>query len=302
MSGSGSIAFCFLLYSKLDNPKQWDLFFKNVPQNKYTIYSHLKIINEETQDYISKNAIQSIETEWGTYSLLEASLLLYHEALKNKNNKHIILLSGACIPIYSFDHIYNELMSDNKSRIHGKYLREHNIWAASQWMTLSRDDALSITRLLDPDDKVAFDFKKYWIRQTDTNGRGFLSGSLGSDEVMPINWFIYIYSLKDNLKKGLIYSQKLEPKLIKNAINSNDFQKHIKIACTTFAYFKKNATSPINFSNKHNLGEKMDIMCNNCIFSRKFSNDKNTFVCSPKRKKSSKKIKINNNYWGPMYL
>jgi len=298
-----SIAFCFLLYSKIDNPDQWASFFKYVDPNKYTIYSHLKIIDETTQDYIKENAIKSIETQWGTYSLLKASLLLYKEALKNKNNTHIILLSGSCIPIYSFDYIYNELMSDSRSRIHCKYLKRHNIWAASQWMTLNRINALSITRLLNKNDDIAKKFIKYWSKETDVNGSGFLSNEIGPDEVGPINWFLYEYSLKELLNHK-IYDQNLDPKIVKNAIFSDKFQENIKIACITYAYFRRNATSPVNFSEKSNFLKKQEnVMCNNCLFSRKFSNDKNTFMCPNKSKSKNKnKLKINENYWGPMLL
>ena len=36
------IAFCFLICDKLNNEKIWKLFFKNIPETKYSIYIHYK--------------------------------------------------------------------------------------------------------------------------------------------------------------------------------------------------------------------------------------------------------------------
>jgi len=285
---SGSIAFCFLLYSKIDNPEAWSKFFKDVDPSKYTIYSHLKLINNETQEFIKKNAIKSIPTKWGDFSLFKASLLLFKEALKNKNNKHMVLLSGSCVPIYSFNDIYNDIMSKDTSRIHARYLGSSlNVWANSQWISLYYKDAQSLVRILDKNDIVAKKFLKFWLKATKTDGNGILSDFLGADETFPINWFLY-------LQTGSFFNNKTSIKLLKN----------IDISCTTYAYFKKGATSPENLSesllNKTSKMSSNEIKaCNNCLFARKFSNDKKTFSC--KSKPNRKNSVISSKEWKQIY-
>ena len=36
------IAFCFLIYDIINHEELWNIFFKNVDANKYTIYIHYK--------------------------------------------------------------------------------------------------------------------------------------------------------------------------------------------------------------------------------------------------------------------
>ena len=292
------IAFCFLLYSKVDNPKQWSKFFNNADKNKYTIYSHLKEKTTDTQDFLIDGSIKSIPTAWGEYSLFKASLLLFKEALKDTQNKHMILLSGSCIPIYTFDEIYKDLIHTTKSRIHSRYINESNVYANSQWLSLYRSDALSIVRLLNKKDIVAQKFLKFWLPETRMDGDGFLSGYLGPDEIFPINWFIYVYG---NSSKKVFDLDAPRSEVIMS-IYTSKFQKHIDMSSITYAYFKKGLSSPEILSNMKISKKKKEIICSHGLFARKFINDKNSVgLCPKKSKKRTESLVFNEKGWKYVY-
>jgi len=104
------IAFCFLIYDKINNEELWYKYFNNIDKNKYNIYIHYKEDKplKYFEDYkIDKSKI--IETCHCCISIALVQTLLLEESLKDKKNEHFIWLSQACIPIKSFDYIYNNL-------------------------------------------------------------------------------------------------------------------------------------------------------------------------------------------------
>ena len=102
------IAFCFLIYDIINNEDLWDNFFKNIDCTKYNIYIHYK--TDIDLKYFNKYKLSfCIETEWGEISIIKAQNLLLVEAIKDIDNQHFIFISNSCIPLKSFDYIYNEL-------------------------------------------------------------------------------------------------------------------------------------------------------------------------------------------------
>ena len=102
------IAFCFLIYDKINNEKLWKLFFKNIPESKYSIYIHYKI--DEPLKYFERYKFKyCINTDWGEVNVVQAQNLLLKEGLLDIDNTYFINISGACIPFKSFDYIYNYL-------------------------------------------------------------------------------------------------------------------------------------------------------------------------------------------------
>ena len=167
------IAFCFLIRLSIQNEDIWKLYFKDVDKNKYNIYIHPKNIDKivpkiednsnkihyETiqikpklkhfSDYIIEN---NIETIYGDISLIHAQNLMLKEALKDDENQHFILLSESCIPLKSFDDVYNGL-NEEKSYFNllknqagcfprcddvMNYTNRENIQKSSQWCILNR--------------------------------------------------------------------------------------------------------------------------------------------------------------------
>ena len=102
------IALCFLIYDKINHEELWYNWLKNVDKNKYNIYIHYK--ENKPLKYFEKYKIkENIPTSWADISLVLAQNLLYKEALKDKDNKHFIFISGSCIPIKIFNYVYNYL-------------------------------------------------------------------------------------------------------------------------------------------------------------------------------------------------
>lgn len=105
---SKKLAFCFMIYDKIANPQLWETFFKNVDKSKYQIYIHFK--ETKPLGWFEQFKIQdSIETCWGCYSLVEAQLILAKHSLADPHISHCIWLSGSCVPVKSFDYVYDFL-------------------------------------------------------------------------------------------------------------------------------------------------------------------------------------------------
>ena len=142
------IAFCFLIYDKINNEELWNHFFKNVDKTKYSIYIHYK--EDKQLKYFNSYKIKDIvETKWCGDSLVKAQNKLLEHAIKDSNNEHFIFVSNSCIPLKSFDHIYNTLDTNysyfNKSK---SFIKEFNssikAYKASQWCILNRKHSLKI--------------------------------------------------------------------------------------------------------------------------------------------------------------
>jgi hypothetical protein len=107
------IAFLFLTLTDVNFPKIWDEYFKG-HEGKYTIYIHPKFPEQVTwhKDRIISNLK---ETAWGF--ITKANTELLKEAIKDKDNYKFISLSETCLPIQSFDRLYEILTKDDDSWI-----------------------------------------------------------------------------------------------------------------------------------------------------------------------------------------
>jgi len=150
------IALCFLTYENLSRPKLWSQYI-----NKYKTYLNVYIHNKI--DFIDNkyglhkycvNKKKRVATQYAHKSLVEATLTLFKEAFKNRDNKFFILLSDTCVPLYSFNYIYEKINSLNSNIIHEinyveqprfdkvtdkSFFSEKKFLKNSQWITLNRD-------------------------------------------------------------------------------------------------------------------------------------------------------------------
>ena len=102
------IAFCFLIYDSINLEEIWNLFFRNVNENKYNIYIHYK--NNKPLKYFEKYKLNNcIPTEWGGLSIVHAQNLMLKEAMNDEDNEHFIFISNSCVPLKNFHHVYNSL-------------------------------------------------------------------------------------------------------------------------------------------------------------------------------------------------
>lgn len=154
------IAFCFLIYDKIEHEELWYNFFKNIDKNKYSIYIHSK--KNTTLKYFNEYIVDNlIDTRYCTPSIINAHNILFKKAC-NDNNYKIISLSGACIPVKSFDHIYDFCTKNDKcifnvcqrgdilprwrgvSSLKQFYKQEH-IQKAANWFILNNSVAKILT-------------------------------------------------------------------------------------------------------------------------------------------------------------
>ena len=106
------VAFCFLIYDVINHEELWNIFFKNVDTNKYTIYIHYKF--NKPLKYFEKYKLNNcIETKYEDQTIPLAYNVLFREAYKDTDNYKFQILSGSCVPMKSFDFIYNKLITDH---------------------------------------------------------------------------------------------------------------------------------------------------------------------------------------------
>jgi len=148
------IAFCFLIYDKINHEDLWNIFFKNIDKNTYNIYIHYKN-NIPLQFFEEFKLKKCIETKWGDISLVKAQNILLNEALKDTDNQHFIFISNSCIPLKKFNYIYNNL-NENYSYFNickqnscfprcndiSKYIDIKYIQKSHQWCILNRAHTL----------------------------------------------------------------------------------------------------------------------------------------------------------------
>lgn len=136
------IAFCFLIYDKINHENLWKAFLKNIDSSKYNIYIHYKE-NKQLSFFNNNKLNNTVPTKWCGDSLVEAQLLLLDEAIKDLDNTHFIFVSNSCLPVKSFNYIYNNLNIDKSYfNMAIPYVKEFSpnikAYKASQWCILNR--------------------------------------------------------------------------------------------------------------------------------------------------------------------
>ena len=163
------LGLCFLIYDKINHEELWYNWIKNVDQNKYKIYIHHKY-NDKLKYFDHYKLRNCIKTKYEDISLVKAQNLLLKECVKD-NCTHCIFLSGACIPLKIFDHIYDFLDTRysyfNKADDREcfpicnetlKHLEMYEIKKASQWSIINNKHA---SILVNSDDYLKwFDYPK----------------------------------------------------------------------------------------------------------------------------------------------
>ena len=115
---TGKIAFCFLTYDEIIRYDIWNYFFRNCDSEKYTVFIHPKNMITYNDNYTFKyNIVKNIVNTTGkdNISIVHATIRLLKETYdcdKNsgdvsQNITHYIFLTQSCIPLYSFNYMYN---------------------------------------------------------------------------------------------------------------------------------------------------------------------------------------------------
>ncbi len=95
-------------------------------QKLFSLYIHTGVHHEagsvaaaaQPSSKFAKFHVRStILTEWGQPTLIMAERLLLQKALQDRTNQRFVLLSESCMPLYSPQLIYQQLMGELRSRI-----------------------------------------------------------------------------------------------------------------------------------------------------------------------------------------
>lgn len=241
------IAFCFLIYDEIIHEELWNIFFKNIDSNKYSIYIHYKY--NKPLKYFEKYKINDcIQTKYEDHSIPLAYNILFRNAYKDSENYKFIILSGSCLPFKSFDFIYKKLTKDNYGYFAVcpekqcfpncssllKYIPLKYIAKSSNWFILNR--TLVENLCFNKDDVLKNIFNKIYA---------------------PAEYFYYTFIKVLNLEDQIILS--------KNNINA-----------TTFANWEGNNNKyPSTYGLKNydfiSEEEMLYMLNSNCLFARKFT-------------------------------
>ena len=111
------IAFCFLTYENISQPELWNIFFSN-KEDKHNIYIHNKSEFKDEKYSFDLFCIDNIvETKYAHISVIKATIEMFKKALLDNDNQYFVLLSETCIPLYSFEYIYNRIQKINSNII-----------------------------------------------------------------------------------------------------------------------------------------------------------------------------------------
>ena len=244
------IAFCFLLYDAVAHNKEWTTFFSqdNYPVASYNIYTHLKFVSDRTQDWVKQHKIRGVKnTAWCEETLVSAWTKMLTQALKDKTNKYFVLLSGECIPLFTYPAVSKAIFASAKSRIewepNSATKSDTGLEYASQWVILNRKHAKLLCDLVTAKGKAFTRNVKKDICADD--GTCYCP-----DEVYPINWFVHNYG----------------------APTSARFKKEFTLTPTTYTYWDGIHTHPARLNGVQVKKSRRKICKSGALFARKFNN------------------------------
>lgn len=244
--GNAEIAFCFLIYDKIDHRKIWEKFFDQDIDKTANIYAHIKQVTYRTPKWIKEKGVETVYTAWCDVGLVHAFNQMIRQALKNPKNKYFCLLSGSCIPLYSYPKTYEKITATKKARLapfpdFTGIIHEYQ--KNEQWTILNRKVAQDILRLSDSDDIKAQEYLETMLDLIDTDS--IRAGC--PDELFLINWLLQIYgknfSRNVELRKTTYtlwsFDQQAHPK----KFNAKDIDEYKESICESGAIFARKFTT-----------------------------------------------------------
>jgi hypothetical protein len=267
------LAFLFLIYDAINHENIWFNFFNGISKARYNIYIHYK--TDDTLDFFNEYKIKkskTIDTKYADISIVKAQNILIREALKDKDNKHFIFLSGACIPLKSFNYIYNYLDTRySYFHIAGaddcfpdcevalKYIPKHHIKKASQWCILNRKHGELLTNAANATLSA----------NSTTNYLVWFKDTYAPDELCYISYLSYIYNTSSSSSSASSASASLDKELI-----TTSYESPPEVA-TTFANWEDmnyKYVTDRELKNYKNISEEEleHLLRSDSLFGRKF--------------------------------
>ena len=272
MSSKPKIAFCFLLYGTVLHRNIWEDFFSQDKNCTHTIYSHVKKITKNTPQWIRENKARTVKTGWCEENLIFAWVQMLKKAMKNKENKYFALLSGECIPLFTYPQTYKMITRSKKSRVNistdvaidaGDVYSLTGLLYADQWVILNRKCAQLMIDLKDSAEGKAWRKKTKKMMYLNAQGEpscnykimspsnecGYVE-ALCPDEIYPVNWLIHKLGRR----------------------SSKGFKKEIRDIPATYTYWDPESEEPHpeKFTYNKMKRYKRKICKSKAIFGRKF--------------------------------
>ncbi|KAF3452720.1 hypothetical protein FNV43_RR03153 [Rhamnella rubrinervis] len=131
-------------------------------EGKFSVYVHAsKEKPVHVSRYFVNRDVRSDQVVWGKISMVDAERRLLADALHDPDNQHFVLLSESCVPLYSFDYIYNHLINTNISFVdsfqdpgphgNGRYsehmlpeIEKKDFRKGAQWFSMKRQHAVVV--------------------------------------------------------------------------------------------------------------------------------------------------------------
>ncbi|RYD76742.1 MAG: hypothetical protein EOP84_16485, partial [Verrucomicrobiaceae bacterium] len=159
------MAFLFLTRGEVNHSRVWEEYFAQ-SKDRVSVHAHTQDVSAlGDESFLADRQIRErFETQWGSISLVRATLGLLREALEDSDNTHFVLASESCVPVRRLDALLSALRMDPRSRMSMEpwaEVRRKDILKAqrvenipgirkeiahfhSQWMCLNREDAEAI--------------------------------------------------------------------------------------------------------------------------------------------------------------
>lgn len=163
LASQPTVAFLFLTRGEVNHPRIWREYLTEAGIHG-RVFAHSKHPESLRADSFlrERQVAGRVATEWGTMSLVEATLSMIRAALEDPEVTHLVLVSESCVPIKPFATFSRSLRLDARSRLamfsHQSVRRGGNeqkarrldllegiapehAWFQDQWMCLNREDA-----------------------------------------------------------------------------------------------------------------------------------------------------------------
>jgi len=151
------VAYLFLVYGDINHPNVWERYFEG-HEDTTKICCHAADRSITHTPFLKDNLIPYwVSTGWGSLGLVMAQIELTRYALRDPNVERIVLCSGTCAPIKTYQETYDSVFAHDKSWIglYNQYtarmakvthLDKSSHRKHSQWVMLTRRHASMIVR------------------------------------------------------------------------------------------------------------------------------------------------------------
>ena len=118
-SSGKKVAFMFLIYDVIHHEDLWQAFLRGarLGDAQYSVYVHAKSRDAPLKHFEGCHLPRAevVATEYAHISLVHAMNALLAHALADAANAKFVFLSGHCVPLKPFSHVYDALLSDDCS-------------------------------------------------------------------------------------------------------------------------------------------------------------------------------------------